>query len=135
MRQLLLLVLLLAPLSVSAAAAQPVGVYLEPLGVASQAATDQSTASLRAVVAARLAKDGLQLVATPAQAQCRVNGTFVQVGNQYAMDLYARSAAGEGVARQLVQGTGGLAQLTVAATAVTDKLAAALAAQPFTKGE
>lgn len=126
MKRLILTLLLLTALVMPAVAAGPLRVYVEPFSAVGTQAAGDTKAVLQSLMTARLGGDKLLVVSTPAEAEVVVGGTYVSIGKQYNLDAYAKTAAGQTIARDFVQGEGGQEALFGAAGALAGKLSADL---------
>ncbi len=129
MKQLLTMLLLMCALAVPAAAAGPLRVYVESFNAVGPQSAGDTKAVLQSLMAARLGGDRLLVVSTPAEAEVVVGGTYVSIGKQYNLDAYAKTAAGQTITRDFVQGEGGQEALFGAVGSLAGKLSADLLKQ------
>ena len=108
------------------ASAAPITAYVEPFSVVGSGDPQLSTA-LQTMLITRLNSEKVQIVDGAAGAQARIKGTYIQLGKVFSVDVTARNAAGEVVARSFEQGEGQEAVFS-AVTALGEKVSSLLAA-------
>ena len=123
-RYLLLLCMLL--LTVPAFGAGPLRVYVGEFNAVGVQGKDEVKTALQSLLASRLSSDKLLSVATAAEAELLVSGTYISIGKQYNIDAVAKSANGQTVTRTFVQGEGGQDALFGAVNSLAQKLSADL---------
>lgn len=121
-----LLVLLMLLLTVPAFGAGPLRVYVGEFNAVGVQGKDDVKTALQSLVASRLSSDKLLSVATAAEAELLVSGTYISIGKQYNLDAVAKTAGGQTVTRTFVQGEGGQDALFGAAGSLAQKLSADL---------
>lgn len=119
-----LLVLLMLLLTVPAFGAGPLRVYVGEFNAVGVQGKDEMKAALQSLLASRLSNDKLLSVATAAEAELLVSGTYISIGKQYNIDAVAKSANGQTVTRTFVQGEGGQDVLFSAVGSLAQKLGA-----------
>ncbi|NJD37869.1 MAG: VCBS repeat-containing protein [Geobacter sp.] len=102
-----LLVLLMLMLTVPAFGAGPLRVYVGEFNAVGVQGKDDVKTALQSLLASRLSSDKLLSVATAAEAELLVSGTYISIGKQYNIDAVAKSANGQTITRTFVQGEGG----------------------------
>jgi len=110
--------------TVSAFGAGPLRVYVGEFNAVGVQGKDDLKAALQSLLASRLSNDKLLSVATAAEAELLVNGTYISIGKQYNVDAVAKSANGQTVTRTFVQGEGGQEALFSAVGNLAQKLSA-----------
>jgi len=128
MRRLIVSVMLLL-VAIPAFAAAPLRVYVGEFNAVGVAAKDDTRIVLQSLLASRLSSDKLLAVATAAEADLIVSGTYISIGKQYNIDAVAKTAAGQTVTRTFVQGEGGQEALFSAIPKLAEKLSADLTRQ------
>jgi len=121
-RYLLLLFMLL--LTVPAFGAGPLRVYVGEFNAVGVQGKDDVKTALQSLLASRLSSDKLLSVATAAEAELLVSGTYISIGKQYNLDAIAKTAGGQTVTRTFVQGEGGQDALFGAVGSLAQKLSA-----------
>lgn len=121
-----LLVLLMLLLTVPAFGAGPLRVYVGEFNAVGVQGKDDVKTALQSLLASRLSSDKLLSVATAAEAELLVSGTYISIGKQYNIDAVAKSANGQTVTRTFVQGEGGQDALFGAVGSLAQKLSADL---------
>ena len=110
------------------ASAAPITAYVEPFSVVGSGDPQLSTA-LQTMLITRLNSEKVQIVDGVAGAQARIKGTYIQLGKVFSVDVTARNASGEVVARAFEQGEGQEA-VFAAVTALGEKVSSLLSASP-----
>jgi hypothetical protein len=128
MKRLIMLILMLL-VTVPAFAAAPLRVYVAEFNAVGVQAKDDTKVVLQSLLASRLSNDKLLAVATAAEAEVIVTGTYISIGKQYNIDAVAKSSGGQTVTRTFVQGEGGQEALFSAIPKLADKLTADLTRQ------
>ncbi len=124
MKRYLLVLLMLLMTAVSAFGADPLRVYVGEFNAVGVQGKDDIKAALQSLLASRLTSDKLLSVATAAEAELLVSGTYISIGKQYNIDAIAKSANGQTVSRTFVQGEGGQEALFSAVGNLAQKLGA-----------
>lgn len=124
MKRYLLVLLMLLVTAVSAFGAGPLRVYVGEFNAVGVQGKDDIKAALQSLLASRLSNDKLLSVATAAEAELLVSGTYISIGKQYNIDAVAKSAGGQTVARTFVHGEGGQDALFAATGNLAQKLSA-----------
>lgn len=124
MKRYLLVVLMLVMTAVSAFGAGPLRVYVSEFNAVGVQGKDDIKAALQSLLASRLSSDKLLSVATAAEAELLVSGTYISIGKQYNIDAVAKTANGQTVTRTFVQGEGGQEALFPAVDNLAQKLSA-----------
>lgn len=112
--------------TVSAFAGDPMRVYVGEFNVVGSAGKEEIKPVLQSLLAARLTGDRILSVASAAEAQLLINGTYISIGNQYNLDALVKTAGGKTVTRAVVHGTGGQDALFGAVNSLADRLSADL---------
>lgn len=128
MKQFLMVLVFLA-LAVPAFAAAPLRVYVGEFNAVGVASKDETKVMLQSLLASRISSDKLLAVATAAEAEVLVTGTYISIGKQYNIDAVAKTVAGQTVTRSFVQGEGGQEALFAAVPKLAEKLSADLVRQ------
>ncbi|MDK9719500.1 MAG: VCBS repeat-containing protein [Trichlorobacter sp.] len=124
MKRYLLVVLTLLMTAVSAFGAGPLRVYVGEFNAVGVQGKDDIKSALQSLLASRLSNDKLLAVATAAEAELLVSGTYISIGKQYNIDAVAKSVGGQTITRTFVQGEGGQDALFAAVGSLTQKLSA-----------
>ena len=124
MRSFFMVVVWLVATSFSAlASAAPLRVYVAEFHAVGGAAKDDTRAALQSLLASRISSDKLLSVATAAEAELLVSGTYISIGKQYNIDAVVKSTnGGQTVSRTFVQGEGGQEALFAAVGSLAQKL-------------
>lgn len=122
MKRYLLVVLMLLMTAVSAFGAGPLRVYVGEFNAVGVQGKDDVKTALQSLLASRLSSDKLLSVATAAEAELLVSGTYISIGKQYNIDAIAKSANGQTITRTFVHGEGGQDALFGAAGSLAQKL-------------
>ncbi|ACD96959.1 hypothetical protein [Trichlorobacter lovleyi] len=122
MKRLIVCVMLLL-CAVPAFAATPLRIYVAEFNAVGAQAKDDTRAVLQSLLASRLSGDKLLAVATAAEAEVMISGTYISIGKQYNIDAVAKTVAGQTVTRTYVQGEGGQEALFSAIPKLAEKLA------------
>lgn len=128
MRRLIVSVMFLL-VAIPAFAAAPLRVYVGEFNAVGVAAKDDTKVVLQSLLASRISNDKLLAVATAAEADVIVSGTYISIGKQYNIDAVAKTTAGQTVARTFVQGEGGQEALFSAVPKLAEKLSGDLVRQ------
>ncbi|WP_305733364.1 VCBS repeat-containing protein [Trichlorobacter ammonificans] len=84
---------------------------------------------MQALLASRIGGPRILAVASAAEAEVTVNGTYLVIGKNYSLDAVAKGTDGQTISRTFVQGEGGQEVLFGAAGALAEKLSADLVKQ------
>lgn len=122
MKRYLLVVLMLLMTAVSAFGAGPLRVYVGEFNAVGVQGKDDVKTALQSLLASRLSSDKLLSVATAAEAELLVSGTYISIGKQYNIDAIAKSANGQTITRTFVHGEGAQDALFGAAGSLAQKL-------------
>lgn len=124
MRSFFMVVVLLVATSFYALASPtPLRVYVAEFHSVGGAAKDDTRAALQSLLASRISSDKLLSVATAAEAELLVSGTYISIGKQYNIDAVVKSTnGGQTVSRTFVQGEGGQEALFAAVGSLAQKL-------------
>ncbi len=122
----MMVLLLLVVSALPAFAAEPLRVYVGEFNAVGVQAKDDTRQVLQSLLASRISSDKLLAVATAAEAEVIVSGTYISIGKQYNIDAVARTAGGQTVTRTFVQGEGGQEALFSAVPKLAEKLSADL---------
>lgn len=95
---------LLAPLLAIPAFASPLKVFVADMNAVGAANRDEMKTTLQTLLASRLNSDQIMSVASAAEADVIVSGTYVAIGKVFSVDALAKTSAGKSVARSFVQG-------------------------------
>ncbi|MDD2501508.1 MAG: VCBS repeat-containing protein [Geobacter sp.] len=125
MKRLILFVFMLL-IAVPVFAATPLRVYVGEFNAVGVQAKDDTKVVLQSLLASRLSGEKLLAVATAAEAEVIVTGTYISIGKQYNIDSVAKTAGGQTVTRTFVQGEGGQEALFAATGRLAEKLSADL---------
>lgn len=106
MRKIVLLYTLVITLfsAVTAFAASPLRVFVSDMNVVGVQNRDELKATLQTLLASRLNSDSITAVATAAEADAVLTGTYVVIGKIFSVDAMARSTSGRTLTRAFVQG-------------------------------
>ena len=115
--------------TVPAFGAGPLRVYVGEFNAVGVQGKDEVKTALQSLLASRLSSDKLLSVATAAEAELLVSGTYISIGKQYNIDAVAKSANGQTVTRTFVQGEGGQDALFSAVGNLAQKLGADIEAK------
>lgn len=124
-----LIIICLMLWGVPAFAAGPLRVYVGEMNAVGAAAKDETKVALQSLLASRLSSDKLLSVATAAEAEVVVNGTYISIGKQYNIDAVVKTTGGQTVTRTFVSGDGGQDALFAAAANLAQKLTTDLEAK------
>jgi hypothetical protein len=128
MKRLIMLILMLL-VAAPAYTAAPLRVYVAEFNAVGAQAKDDTKLVLQSLLASRISNEKLLAVATAAEAEVVVTGTYISIGKQYNIDAVAKTAGGQTVTRTFVQGEGGQEALFSAVPKLADKLSADLSKQ------
>lgn len=121
---------LLLLMGVAAAfAAEPLRVFIGDFAVVGGQAKDESKAAVQSLLASRINGPGILAVASAAEAEATITGTYLVIGKNYSLDAVVKSAGGQTIARTFVQGEGGQEALFGATGTLAEKLSADLLKQ------
>lgn len=99
-----LLALLLAALTTIPALAAPLRVYVADMNAVGVQNKDELKATLQTLLASRLNGDNITAVASAAEADAVLTGTYVVIGKIFSVDAMAKSTGGRTLTRAFVQG-------------------------------
>lgn len=121
-------------LAVAASAAQvfgaePLRVFVGDFAVVGGQAKEETKAAVQALLASRIGGAQILAVASAAEAEVLVSGTYLIIGKNYSIDAVAKGADGQTIVRSFVQGEGGQEALFGAAGTLAEKLSADLLKQ------
>ncbi|SJZ32864.1 hypothetical protein SAMN02745119_00016 [Trichlorobacter thiogenes] len=133
MKKLLVLLVVLLT-AVPCFAAAPLRVYVGEMNAVGAAAKDETKVAVQSLLASRLSSDKLLSVATAAEAEVVVNGTYISIGKQYNIDAVVKTTGGQTVTRTFVSGDGGQDALFAAAASLAQKLITDLEAKLSANG-
>lgn len=120
-----LFAVMLAALIAIPALAAPLKVFVSEMNAVGVQNRDELKLSLQTLLASRLNSDSITAVASPAEADVIVNGTFVAIGKVFSVDAMAKSVNGKTLTRSFIQGEG-MDELIPAMGKLADKLSANL---------
>ncbi len=100
----ILSVALLLLLCAQAAQAAQIRVYVADMNAIGVQNRDEMKATLQMLLASRLNSDKISSVASAAEADAVVTGTYVVIGKIFSMDALAKTAGGKTLGRAFVQG-------------------------------
>ena len=103
-KRLVLCAVLLASLFSMPAFAAQLKVFVADMNAVGAANRDEMKATLQALLASRLNSDQIMSVASAAEADVLVTGTYVVIGKVFSVDALARTVGGKTVSRAFVQG-------------------------------
>lgn len=129
MRQLIVALVVVATAVLPAGAAGPLRVFVGEMNAVGVAAKDDTRVAVQSLLASRLSGDKLLSVATAAEAEVVVTGTYISIGKQYNIDAVAKTTGGQTISRSFVQGEGGQEALFGATATLAQKLSADLEAK------
>ncbi|MDU0459627.1 MAG: VCBS repeat-containing protein [Geobacteraceae bacterium] len=118
------MVLLASLFSMPAFAAQ-LKVFVADMNAVGASNRDEMKATLQMLLASRLNSDKILSVASAAEADLLITGTYVAIGKVFSVDALAKTAAGKSVTRAFVQGES-QDELIPAIGKLADKLSAEL---------
>ena len=90
--------------ALSAFAAAPLRVFVSDMNVVGVQNRDELKATLQTLLASRLNGDTITAVASSAEADAILTGTYVVIGKVFSVDAMAKSANGRTLTRAFVQG-------------------------------
>jgi hypothetical protein len=90
--------------AVTAFAAPPLRVFVSDMNVVGVQNRDELKATLQTLLSSRLNNDGITAVASSAEADAVLTGTYVVIGKIFSVDAMAKSASGTTLTRAFVQG-------------------------------
>jgi hypothetical protein len=111
--------------ALSAFAAAPLRVFVSDMNVVGVQNRDELKATLQTLLASRLNGDTITAVASSAEADAILTGTYVVIGKVFSVDAMAKSANGRTLTRAFVQGES-QDELIPAMGKLADKLSADL---------
>lgn len=127
--QILLMVMLALTGAVTAFGAEPLRVFIGDFAVVGGQGKDETKAAVQALLASRINGPRILAVASAAEAEATINGTYLVIGKNYSIDAVAKGTAGQTIARTFVQGEGGQEALFGATGTLAEKLSADLLKQ------
>ena len=95
---------LLAPLLALPAFASQLKVFVADMNAVGAVNRDEMKTTLQTLLASRLNSDQIMSVASAAEADVIVSGTYVAIGKVFSVDALAKTSTGKSVARSFVQG-------------------------------
>ena len=101
---MLVTVLMLVMQMATAALAAPLKVYVAEVNTVGVQNRDEMKITLQSLLASRLTNDSVIAVASAAEADLLVSGTYLVIGKVFSIDAAVRSAGGSSVTRAFVQG-------------------------------
>lgn len=105
MRKLVIIcAVLLAPLLAIPAIAAQLKVFVTDINAVGAANKDEMKLTLQTLLASRLNNDQIKSVASAAEADIIVSGTYVTIGKVFSVDALAKTSTGKTVTRAFVQG-------------------------------
>jgi len=84
--------------------AAPLKVFVSEINVVGAVNKDEMKQTLPLLLASRINSDTITAVATAAEADVLISGTYVAIGKVFSVDALARTAGGKTLARAFVQG-------------------------------
>lgn len=127
-KSVLMLAIILAPVFVMPALAAPLKVFVADMNSVGAPNKDEMKMTLQTLLASRINSDKIVSVASGAEADIIVTGTYVSIGAVFSVDALAKSTAGKSLTRAFVQGNS-LDELIPAIGKLADKLSAELSRQ------
>jgi len=124
-RLIALPVLLLALLTAQITIAAPLRVYVAEMNAIGVQNRDEMKITLQTLLASRLTTERIVAVASPAEADAVITGTYVTIGKIFSLDAIAKTSSGKTLTRSFVQGEGQDALIPSVST-LADKLSAEL---------
>ncbi len=124
-KRLVLCTVMLASLFSMPAFAAQLKVFVADMNAVGAANKDEMKTTLQALLASRLNSDQIMSVASAAEADVLVTGTYVVIGKVFSVDALARTVGGKSVSRAFVQGEN-QDELIPAIGKLADKLSAEL---------
>ncbi|MDD5286902.1 MAG: VCBS repeat-containing protein [Desulfuromonadaceae bacterium] len=103
-------------------------VFVADMNVVGVANKDEMKATMQTLLASRLNSDQIVSVASAAEADVLVTGTYVSIGKVFSVDALARTTAGKSLTRAFVQGNN-QDELIPSIGKLADKLSAELSRQ------
>lgn len=122
---------LLAPLIAIPAFAAQLKVFVADMNAVGATNKDEMKAVLQTLLASRLNSDQITSVASAAEADVIVSGTYVAIGKVFSVDAMAKTPGGKSVTRAFVQGES-QDELIPSIGKLADKLSAELSRQYLT---
>lgn len=119
---------LLAPLVAIPAFASQLKVFVADMNAVGAANKDEMKAVLQTLLASRLSSDQILSVASAAEADVVVSGTYVAIGKVFSVDALAKGSGGKTITRAFVQGES-QDELIPSIGKLADKLSAELSRQ------
>lgn len=121
---------LLAPLVAMPAFAAQLKVFISDMNAVGAANKDEMKTTLQTLLASRLNSDQIMSVASAAEADVIVTGTYVAIGKVFSVDALAKTTGGKSVTRAFVQGES-QDELIPSIGKLAEKLSAGLSRQYF----
>lgn len=127
---MILMASMLMLMGVAAAfAAEPLRVFVGDFTVVGGQGKDEGKAAVQSLLASRINGPRILAVASAAEAEATINGTYLVIGKNYSIDAVAKGVSGQTIARTFVQGEGGQEALFGATGTLAEKLSTDLLKQ------
>jgi len=110
-------------------AAEPLRVFVGDFTVVGGQVKDEGKVAVQSLLASRINGPRILAVASAAEAEATISGTYLVIGKNYSIDAVVKGVTGQTIARTFVQGEGGQEALFGATGTLAEKLSTDLLKQ------